>query len=202
MSRPSSSRVRIRPVVPVLSAALLLAACATVASSTTLASPPTAPAATGASAAAGSGQVLGPSVAPQHAPTALQFTGTTLQGAAFSGASLAGKPVVLWFWAPWCTICRGEGPDVAKVAAEFAGRVEFVGVPGLGSVDAMKGFVSDTGTGGFVQVADVDGTLWARFGVAAQPAFVFVTRDGRTQEFTGGLGADQLRTWANQLLAS
>ena len=29
----------------------------------------------------------------------LQFTGTTLSGAAFDGASLQGKPAVLWFWA-------------------------------------------------------------------------------------------------------
>jgi thiol-disulfide isomerase/thioredoxin len=196
MSRPTSMRVRIRSVLPVMMAALLLAACSAAASPTTVASPPT------AQQSAGSGQVVGQSGAPQPAPTALQFTGTTIQGAPFSGASLAGKPVVLWFWAPWCTICRGEAPDVAKVAAEFSGRVAFVGIPGLGSVDEMKGFVSDTGTSGFTHVADVDGTLWARFGVAAQPAFVFVTRDGQSQEVSGSLAADQLRTAVNQLLAN
>ena len=36
----------------------------------------------------------------------LQFTGTTLSGAPFNGASLQGKPAVLWFWTPWCPFCN------------------------------------------------------------------------------------------------
>ena len=46
----------------------------------------------------------------------------TVSGAPFDPATLTGKPVVLWFWAPWCTICRSEAPAVTKVAADFAGR--------------------------------------------------------------------------------
>lgn len=34
-------------------------------------------------------------------PDALAFRGTTVDGAAFDGASLGGTPVVLWFWAPF-----------------------------------------------------------------------------------------------------
>lgn len=39
-----------------------------------------------------------PAVVP---PDALAFRGTTVDGAAFDGASLGGTPVVLWFWAPF-----------------------------------------------------------------------------------------------------
>lgn len=134
-------------------------------------------------------------------PEALDFTGTTVDGAAFAGADLTGKPVVMWFWAPWCTVCRAESPDVAKVAAEFAGKVTFVGIAGRGPVEDMQAFVQETSTGGFTHVADVDGSLWARFGVVAQPSFVFVTPSGEAQAFTGGLGASDLRDVANQLLA-
>ncbi len=35
------------------------------------------------------------------AATALDFTGTTLDGTALDAATLAGQPVVLWFWAPF-----------------------------------------------------------------------------------------------------
>ena len=38
----------------------------------------------------------------------LDFTGTTLSGAPFDGASLQGKPAVLWFWTPWCPFCNAE----------------------------------------------------------------------------------------------
>lgn len=34
-------------------------------------------------------------------PDALAFRGSTVDGAAFDGAELAGRPVVLWFWAPF-----------------------------------------------------------------------------------------------------
>ena len=47
----------------------------------------------------------------------LQFTGTTLTGAPFNGASLQGKPAVLWFWRPQCPFCNQEAPSLSQVAA-------------------------------------------------------------------------------------
>ena len=34
-------------------------------------------------------------------PAALEFRGSTVDGAAFDGTALAGAPAVLWFWAPF-----------------------------------------------------------------------------------------------------
>lgn len=102
-------------------------------------------------------------------------------------------------WAPWCTVCRAEASDVTAVAAEFAGRVRVLGVPGRGEVEAMRGFVSDTGTRGITHVADVDGALWNSFGVVSQPAFVFVDRSGAAQSFSGSLGGDRLREILSEL---
>jgi thiol-disulfide isomerase/thioredoxin len=31
----------------------------------------------------------------------------------------AGKPVLLFFWAHWCSDCKGEAPDLAKLKSEF-----------------------------------------------------------------------------------
>jgi thiol-disulfide isomerase/thioredoxin len=38
----------------------------------------------------------------------LNFTARTVTGATFDGRRLSGKPVVLWFWAPWCPTCRAQ----------------------------------------------------------------------------------------------
>ena len=130
------------------------------------------------------------------------FTGTTLDGATFDSASLKGKPQVLWFWAPWCTVCRAEAPDVAKVAAAFDGRVSFVGVPGRGKVAEMRTFVSETGTAGFRHVSDESGDLWNQFGVVSQPSFVFIDAAGHATRVTGSLDAEELRTRVQSLLAS
>ncbi|WP_396902279.1 protein disulfide oxidoreductase [Mycolicibacterium sp.] len=115
------------------------------------------------------------------APTAvaddrLQFTGTTLSGAPFDGASLAGRPAVLWFWTPWCPFCNAEAPSVSQVAAANP-QVSFVGVAAHSDVGAMRGFV-DKYHLNFPNLNDADGSIWARYNVPWQPAYVFYRADG------------------------
>lgn len=106
----------------------------------------------------------------------LDFTGTTLSGAPFNGASLQGKPVVLWFWTPWCPFCNQEAPSVSQVAAANP-NVTFVGVAARSDVAAMQNFVSKYGLN-FTNLNDADGSIWARFNVPWQPAYLFVKPDG------------------------
>lgn len=106
----------------------------------------------------------------------LQFTGTTLSGAPFNGATLQGRPAVLWFWTPWCPFCNQEAPNVSRVAAANPG-VTFVGVAARSDVGAMQGFVSKYNLG-FTNLNDADGSIWARFNVPWQPAYLFVKPDG------------------------
>jgi thiol-disulfide isomerase/thioredoxin len=117
--------------------------------------------------------------APPHAQAAddrLQFTGTTLSGAPFNGAGLQGKPAVLWFWAPFCPFCNAEAPGVAQVAAANPG-VTFVGIAGHSDVGAEQAFVSKYNLN-FTNLNDADGSLWARYNVPWQPAYVFYRADG------------------------
>ncbi|MGU3501554.1 protein disulfide oxidoreductase [Mycobacterium sp. C31M] len=106
----------------------------------------------------------------------LAFSGTTLSGAPFDGATLQGKPVVLWFWTPWCPFCNQEAPTVARVAAAHP-AVTFVGIAARSDIAAMQGFVAKYGLG-FTNLDDADGSLWSRFNVPWQPAYLFVRPDG------------------------
>jgi thiol-disulfide isomerase/thioredoxin len=106
----------------------------------------------------------------------LQFTGTTLSGAPFSGESLVGKPAVLWFWTPWCPFCNAEAPSVSQVAAANP-DVTFVGVAARSSVADMQSFVSKYNLN-FTNLNDADGAIWARYNVPWQPAYVFYRSDG------------------------
>jgi thiol-disulfide isomerase/thioredoxin len=125
-----------------------------------------------------------PSAADAHP---LDFASTTTTGEAFDGAELVGEDVVLWFWAPWCTVCRSEAPQVEAAAEQLDGQVRVVGVASSGSLVDMQAFVAETGSADLTHVADVPGEVWARFGVVTQPTFVFVDDDGRTQTVPGGL---------------
>lgn len=141
-----------------------------------------------------------PTAAEPAADGPLAFNAVDLNGANVDLAEFSGEPVVLWFWAPWCSICRGEGPHVADVAAALDGDVTFVGVAGLGEVSAMETFVADTGTAGFTHLVDDDGSLWQRFGVTYQPAYAFIGPTGLVSVSTGALGPDELMERAEALI--
>ncbi|SCL70346.1 TlpA family protein disulfide reductase [Micromonospora chersina] len=135
-------------------------------------------AASPAAAPAGSPSPAAP-VVPARVPETLSFTAKTLDGTAFSAAALAGKPVVLWFWAPWCATCASQAWTVAEIAPRYRDTVPIVGVAGLGEQKAMKEFVTEFDLAGTPQLDDRSGTLWRRFEVVEQSTFVIVDRNGR-----------------------
>jgi peroxiredoxin len=130
---------------------------------------------------------------PTAVPATLAFSAPIVGGGQFDGASLAGKPAVLWFWAAWCPRCRAKAGDVKMVQAEYAGKVTFVGVAGLGSGnDAMAQFMAQHDLGGFTHLADDQGTVWRHFGVTEQEFFVVLDKTGATVH-TGPLSIADLR---------
>jgi thiol-disulfide isomerase/thioredoxin len=149
-------------------------------------------AASGPSAGSGGGAV----------PAQLRFDAATVDGGHLAGTSLAGRPVVLWFWAPWCPICHGEAPDIARAQQKFGDKVQFVGVAGLGTVAEMRTFVADTRLAAFPHVVDDDGRLWAAFGVDEQPALSFITAGGRVKTLQGLLSEAELTMYTEQLVTS
>ncbi|MFI5834672.1 TlpA family protein disulfide reductase [Micromonospora sp. NPDC051300] len=116
---------------------------------------------------------------PATVPKTLSFAGRTLDGTAFSAAALAGRPVVLWFWAPWCATCASQAWTVAEIAPKYRDTVPIVGVAGLGEQKAMKEFVTEFDLAGTPQLDDRAGAVWRRFKVAEQSTFVVLDRDGK-----------------------
>lgn len=127
------------------------------------------------------------------------FASSTLAGQAVTQADFEGKPTIMWFWAPWCSVCRGEAPTLAEVATELEGTVDVVGVAALGSVDDMNAFVSDTGIGNFTQLADPDAEVWSAFGVVSQPAFAFIGADGSIDVVQGSIDKGDILERAQEL---
>jgi cytochrome c biogenesis protein CcmG/thiol:disulfide interchange protein DsbE len=106
------------------------------------------------------------------------IVGTTLDGAAFDLAGLAGKPVVVNFWGPGCVPCRDEFPLLeAKLAAHAADGLTIVGVLTDDPVEPARDFVSRYG-GTWPTVVDPDKSIKAAYRVAARPQTYFVDRTG------------------------
>lgn len=123
-------------------------------------------------------------------PEILDFEGTTVDGAAFEGASVAGRPVVVWFWAPWCAVCRSQAPMVTDLAEEYGDRLTVLGIGSLDSADAIAGFVDEAP--GVTHLSDPDGELWTRFGIAEQSSFVVLDAEGDEVLRTGYADDDAL----------
>lgn len=135
--------------------------------------PPAAGAAPAADQQAAADQAAGP------VPATLKFSGTTLDGKAFDAASFAGKPTVLWFWAPWCATCFGQAASVSDMQDEFGTKVNLLGVAGLGNADEMKEFVTDGQVGDVTHLNDQAGAVWKKFKITEQSTYVFLDRDGK-----------------------
>lgn len=114
-----------------------------------------------------------------------KFTAKTVAGKSFDGSTLAGKPSVLWFWAPWCTVCRAESPDLIALSKAYKGKINIIGVASLGPVSDMKKFVTETRTGSFAHIADPKGEIWSRFNIVSQPSFIFISKSGDAYRVVG-----------------
>jgi len=124
------------------------------------------------------------------------FTGTTLDGEAFDGHSLVGKPAVLWFWAPWCPTCRAQAPTVAELAEEYDGQVAVIGVGGLDSQEVIEEFADRVPH--VTHLVDDEGTVWRHFRVTAQSTYTVIDADGEIIT-EGYLDDDELVALVDQL---
>jgi peroxiredoxin len=130
----------------------------------------------------------------------------TLELAAFDGRTVAledfrGRPAVVNFFESWCPTCATEQPDLSRVAAEFAGRVGFVGVSNHDTVAAGRAYQRRFKVP-YPLANDPSGRTWARWRVPYQPVTVLVDKQGRIAErFDGGTTGGTLRAALAYLVA-
>jgi thiol-disulfide isomerase/thioredoxin len=102
---------------------------------------------------------------------------TTLDGTTASLAALEGKPVVVNFFASWCTPCRLEMPDFERVHATLGDRVHFVGLNLQEDANRAKGVVADTKVTYRIGL-DRDGAIYRGYGAFTMPTTVLLDARG------------------------
>ncbi len=110
------------------------------------------------------GDATGLSVYPvDERMPAPDLEGITLDGEPLALADLSGHVVVLNVWGSWCSPCRAEGPELARLARETASEgVRFVGIDTRDTTAAAQAFVR-TFDIPYPSVVDSDGQLLLQF---------------------------------------
>jgi len=109
-----------------------------------------------------------------------QIEVTMLNGESLSFASLAGKPVLLNFFASWCPPCVAEMPTIEALHQEFGEEMNFVGLA-FEQAQSARAIVAETGVT-YLTGLDEDGILLARFEGIAMPTTVFIDAEGKIVE--------------------
>jgi thiol-disulfide isomerase/thioredoxin len=140
-----------------------------------------------------------------HPAPALELSES--MGAPLSGATaqaLAGKVVILFFWAHWCPDCKAEGPILAKLYAKYQPEGLAIVAPGPDEELAYMREVRDkyypflAGVPVPVSVANHQ-----RYGVSSTPTVVILDRRGIVRLYhPGQLTEDELESQLRPLLAA
>jgi thiol-disulfide isomerase/thioredoxin len=106
---------------------------------------------------------------------------------------LRGAPVVVNIWGSWCPPCRVEAPGLARMAREFEGDVQFVGVDILDVRESARQFILEFDWP-YPSVFDEDAEIRDRLGYVGQPVTIVYDRDGTvTLQWVGAITEDLLR---------
>ncbi len=105
------------------------------------------------------------------------FSLVMLKGNTITTASLAGKVVLLDFWATGCPSCRESVRMVKDIAKHYKGRVKIVGISNDGNRTAWKTYVAKHHMV-WVQAIDPQFKLGAELHLEFIPTFIVVGRHG------------------------
>jgi thiol-disulfide isomerase/thioredoxin len=132
------------------------------------------------------------------------FSGTLLDGRAFSSTELGGHVAVINFWGSWCAPCRVETPEFQQVYAQMRDRgVAFLGV-NVKETDEQfaKAFVARFGIE-FPSLYDPSGETALAFRdypANAIPSTIVLDRQSRVAAvYTGAVTKQDLRVVLDQL---
>jgi thiol-disulfide isomerase/thioredoxin len=97
-------------------------------------------------------------------------------GEPFALASLAGgdAPTLLWFWAPWCSVCNAEAPKIERLAREL----DVVAIGGRDDVANGPAFVERHALRTPTMLFDESMASWQHYAIPGQPGAILLDTDG------------------------
>ncbi len=124
----------------------------------------------------------------------VEFAGETFDGQQVDSGELRGKPIVLNFYASWCTVCDRELPDFQRVSQQLGGAVQVIGVnPQSNDTDSAQAAMIKRNGVTYPTMPDPQDELLRQFNTTGGlPTTVFIDADGVVRKVHNGLLTDKL----------
>jgi cytochrome c biogenesis protein CcmG/thiol:disulfide interchange protein DsbE len=128
------------------------------------------------------------------------FTLTSLSGHPWSLDDFRGRPIIINFWASWCTPCATEAPALERAAQIHRDTdLVFIGVDVLDTKRDGTAFVAKHGLS-YTNLFDPQGDVQSIYGSKGVPFTVFIDRAGVIKYISfGPLDDRSLRDLTNKI---
>lgn len=118
---------------------------------------------------------------PSHGDRAPPFSLPTIDGSTLSLESLRGRPVLVYFWATWCGICRKNFPTFSRMARAAAAEgvsVLAISEDGEGNDQMVESFLSTLAQAPPTVLLDREGTVADEYQSVGVPDSVLIDANG------------------------
>ncbi len=137
-----------------------------------------------------SGLALGCTQTRAESKMAKDFSLADLQGKIVSLSDYKGKPVILFFWATWCTYCRQEFPRLVEEHNVMVRKgIELLAIDIGEPKQRAENFLQGKNVG-FPVLLDMDSKVAYANNLVGVPTFILIDAQGVVQATENGLPDD------------
>ena len=150
------------------------------------------------------GLATAPAETEAQAVPAPDFTVYDVDGNAYKLSDFKGKPVILNFWASWCSPCKMEMPDLEKAWQEYGEQIQFMLVDLTdGSQETVEKASAFIKAHGYTFPVFYDTAMEGAYayGVSGIPVTYFINAEGVCEAyFQGAMTAEVLQQGIDMLM--
>lgn len=96
------------------------------------------------------------------------------------------KPVLLVFWATWCSYCAKELPDLKIFTAKYRNEIQVITVASGESRETIKNYIEEKNVN-FLILLDEKREIWSSYLVRGTPSHFLINKNGRIVTLRPGL---------------